>query len=37
MRDALGGAYVDLYCETKRLEAAKFFEHIDVREYEWYL
>ena len=37
MRDALGPEYVDLYCEAKRLEARKFFDHIGPREYEWYL
>ncbi len=37
LREALGAQYVELYCEAKRLEARKFFEHISTREYEWYL
>jgi glutamine synthetase len=35
--EVLGPDYLSLYCETKRLEAKKFFDHIGAREYEWYL
>jgi glutamine synthetase len=37
LRSYLGGEYVDLYCETKRLELEKFHQHISAREHEWYL
>jgi glutamine synthetase len=35
--DVLGERYLELYCEAKRLEARKFFDHISAREYQWYL
>jgi glutamine synthetase len=35
--EVLGEDYLALYCEAKRLEARKFFDHIGAREYQWYL
>ncbi len=35
--EILGGDYLALYCEAKRLEARKFFDHVGPREYQWYL
>ncbi len=32
-----GPQYLELYCETKRLEAESFHAHISDREYEWYM
>jgi glutamine synthetase len=37
LKSYLGEEYVDLYCETKRIELERFEEHIGVREYDWYL
>ncbi|HAH10165.1 MAG TPA: glutamine synthetase, partial [Alphaproteobacteria bacterium] len=30
-------AYVDVYCATKRVELARFRQHIPPQEYSWYL
>ena len=32
-----GPEYLKIYCESKRLEAESFHDHISEREYEWYL
>jgi glutamine synthetase len=30
-------AYVDVYCGAKRVELARFRQHIPQAEYDWYL
>lgn len=37
LKSYLGEEYVDLYCETKRIELERFEQHIGAREYDWYL
>ncbi|TCV66179.1 MULTISPECIES: glutamine synthetase family protein [Pseudomonas] len=37
LRSALGGEFVDVYCENKRQDTLAFLHDISVREYRWYL
>jgi len=37
LADVLGAHYLALYCEAKRRETRRFFDHISDREYQWYL
>lgn len=37
MADYFGPAYVDVYCAAKRVELARFRNHIPRAEYDWYL
>lgn len=37
LSDYLGEEYLQLYCETKRVERRSFLDHISRREYDWYL
>ncbi len=37
MNEYLGTPYVQLYCDSKLKELVKYYDHISLREYEWYL
>ncbi len=37
LKEILGNRFVDLYCQHREAESREFLNHINAREYDWYL
>ena len=37
LKNTMGAEFIDLYCYHRAAETAEFENHINAREYDWYL